>query len=100
MAFYCGRSRNIVTAAPTDSVARVKQALVAGGISNADRPAHVRHTPGIRTWEDLELIYAGQLMEVSAGLRARAECREQPKQRLFVHDMDRQEADTAHISAP
>jgi hypothetical protein len=41
---------------------QVKQALFNGGIARANKPDGVRNTPGIRQWEDLELIYAGQRM--------------------------------------
>ena len=34
-------------------VGRVKQALIAGGISRANKPDGIRNTPGIRSWEDL-----------------------------------------------
>ena len=43
-------------------MARVKQALFDGGIARSNKPEVVRNTPGIRSWEDLELIYAGQRM--------------------------------------
>lgn len=47
---------------------QVKQALFKGGIARSNKPEHIRNTPGINKWEDLELIYAGQLMENAAPL--------------------------------
>ena len=67
MAFYCGAARYLVTASPEETAAEVKRKLFRGGISNSDSPA--RHTPGINEWRDLELIYAGQLLENDRPLR-------------------------------
>eukprot|EP00210_Caulerpa_lentillifera_P002979 g2844.t1 len=63
MAFFCSGCRYLVTAQPSWEVKRVKQALFDGGIERANKAEHIRHTPGIRSWEDLTLIYAGQKME-------------------------------------
>ncbi|CAG9466518.1 unnamed protein product [Pedinophyceae sp. YPF-701] len=63
MAFFCNGCRYLVTAYPDWTAARVKEALMEGGIERANPPPARRHTPGIRTWEDLELIYAGQIMD-------------------------------------
>ena len=53
MAFFCGACRYRVTARPDWTVARVKQALFAGGIARANAPEGRRSTPGIQRWEDL-----------------------------------------------
>ena len=37
-----------VTAAPDWHVERVKQALFSGGIARANKPEHIRNTPGIQ----------------------------------------------------
>jgi hypothetical protein len=58
-----------VTARPDWSVARVKQALWAGGIQRSNKPEGRRSTPGLQKWEDLELIYAGQVMADSRQLQ-------------------------------
>lgn len=42
---------------------QVKQALWAGGIERANKPAEQRVTPGLRSWEDIEIIYAGELQQ-------------------------------------
>lgn len=62
-AFFCNGCRYRVTALPEWPVERVKKALFDGGIERANKPEGVRNTPGIRSWEDLALIYAGQNME-------------------------------------
>jgi hypothetical protein len=62
MAFFCGGCRYRVTAFPDWTAAKVKQALFAGGIARANKPDGIRNTPGIKKWEDLELLYAGQRM--------------------------------------
>ncbi|CAL5224236.1 g6888 [Coccomyxa viridis] len=41
----------------------VKQALWAGGIKRANKPADKSSTPGMARWGDLSLIYAGQIMD-------------------------------------
>lgn len=63
LAFFCEGCRYRVTAYPDWTAAQVKQALFKGGIARANKPPHIRNTPGIQKWEDLELIYAGQRME-------------------------------------
>eukprot|EP00887_Chlorella_sp_A99_P005694 scaffold1.g5694.t1 len=81
LAFFCEGCRYRVTAYPDWTAAQVKQALFKGGIARANKPPHIRNTPGIQArrgsgmtargrashapskWEDLELIYAGQRME-------------------------------------
>ncbi|KAG2434818.1 hypothetical protein HXX76_007703 [Chlamydomonas incerta] len=63
MVFFCGGCRYRVTAAPDWSVGRVKQALWAGGIARSNKPPERRATPGLQRWEDLALIYAGQLLD-------------------------------------
>lgn len=63
MAFYCNGCRYRVTAYPDWEVSKVKKALFDGGIERANAPPDRRHTPGIQKWEDLELIYAGQIMK-------------------------------------
>ncbi|KAK9807613.1 hypothetical protein WJX72_004150 [[Myrmecia] bisecta] len=65
MSFFCGGCRYRVTAYPDWTVAKVKQALWAGGIQRANKPEHKRNTPGIQDWDDLTLIYAGQRMDSS-----------------------------------
>jgi hypothetical protein len=50
-------------------VAQVKQALFAGGIARSNKPEHIRNTPGIQKWQDLELLYAGQRMDDAKTLR-------------------------------
>ncbi|GAX84182.1 hypothetical protein CEUSTIGMA_g11605.t1 [Chlamydomonas eustigma] len=62
LTFFCSGCRYRVTAEPTWSVAKVKQALWSGGISRSNKPEGKRTTPGLRDWMDLELIYAGQKM--------------------------------------
>mmetsp|Transcript_34984 Transcript_34984/g.99155 ORF Transcript_34984/g.99155 Transcript_34984/m.99155 type:complete len:176 (+) Transcript_34984:89-616(+) len=63
MAFFCSGCRYRVTAHNTWSVEEVKKALFKGGIARSNKPEHVRNTPGIQKWSDLELIYAGQRMK-------------------------------------
>eukprot|EP00798_Chlamydomonas_sp_ICE-L_P021027 gene21027-27896_t len=40
----------------------VKKALWTGGIERSNKPEGKRSTRGLQCWEDLALIYAGQLM--------------------------------------
>ena len=68
MAFFCGGCRYRVTAYPDWTAAKVKKALFDGGIARSNKPENVRNTPGIRCWEDIELIYAGQKMDNDAPL--------------------------------
>ena len=63
MAFFCGGCRYRVTAYPDWTAQKVKEALFNGGIARSNKPEHIRNTPGIQKWEDIELIYAGQRME-------------------------------------
>jgi hypothetical protein len=70
MAFFCGGCRYRVTAYPEWPVARVKQALFAGGIARSNKAPPASATPGIQRWQDLELVYAGQRMADEAPLAA------------------------------
>ncbi|KAF5843779.1 hypothetical protein DUNSADRAFT_8295 [Dunaliella salina] len=63
LTFFCSGCRYRVTAKPDWSVEKVKQALWNGGIQRANAPEAMRSTPGLRKWQDLELIYAGQRMQ-------------------------------------
>ncbi|EIE18483.1 hypothetical protein COCSUDRAFT_38586 [Coccomyxa subellipsoidea C-169] len=63
MTFFCGGCRYRVTAYPDWTAAKVKQALWAGGIQRSNKPKDKSSTPGLQKWEDLALIYAGQIME-------------------------------------
>ncbi|KAK9868786.1 hypothetical protein WJX84_008270 [Apatococcus fuscideae] len=63
MTFFCGGCRYRLTAYPDWTSAKVKQALWNGGIARSNKPAHKMHTPGLKSWEDLTLIYAAQAME-------------------------------------
>ncbi|KAG2490862.1 hypothetical protein HYH03_010780 [Edaphochlamys debaryana] len=60
MVFFCGGCRYRITAAPDWTVGAVKRALWAGGIERSNKPPERRATPGLRGWEDLALIYAGE----------------------------------------
>mmetsp|Transcript_18670 Transcript_18670/g.55687 ORF Transcript_18670/g.55687 Transcript_18670/m.55687 type:complete len:157 (-) Transcript_18670:234-704(-) len=62
MAFFCCGCRYRVTAEPGWTVAEVKQALWAGGIARANKPPERGGVPGMRQWQDLALVYAGQVM--------------------------------------
>eukprot|EP00955_Chlamydomonas_euryale_P111058 366036-Chlamydomonas_euryale.AAC.13 len=60
-AFFCCGCRYRVTAEPGWTVAEVKQALWAGGIARANKPPERGGVPGMRQWQDLALVYAGQV---------------------------------------
>lgn len=63
MAFFCGSCRYRVTARPDWTVEKVKRALFDGGIARSNKPPGKSATPGIRSWDDLELLYAMERME-------------------------------------
>lgn len=62
MAFFCNGCRYRVRADVDWTAAEVKQALWKGGIQRAN-PRRNGNTPGLQKWEDLALIYAGQVMQ-------------------------------------
>ncbi|KAJ9516779.1 hypothetical protein V8C86DRAFT_2476408 [Haematococcus lacustris] len=62
LTFFCSGCRYRVTARPDWSVERVKKALWAGGIARSNKEEGRRATPGLQDWDDLELIYAGQIL--------------------------------------
>lgn len=59
MAFFHNGCRYRVECYPDWTAARVKQALFNGGLNANDESNHYK-TNGIDSWEDIEIIYAGQ----------------------------------------
>mmetsp|Transcript_54203 Transcript_54203/g.172043 ORF Transcript_54203/g.172043 Transcript_54203/m.172043 type:complete len:118 (+) Transcript_54203:94-447(+) len=68
MAFFCNGCRYRIESYPDWTVEKVKRGLFEGGIARATNPNG--NTPGIRSWEDLSLIYAGQNMDNAERLEA------------------------------
>ena len=60
MAFFCNGCRYRVEAYPDWTASRVKQALFDGGL-NSSRVGAKNY--GIDSWDDIEIIYAGQQIE-------------------------------------
>jgi hypothetical protein len=53
LTFFCSGCRYRVTADPSWTVAKVKQALWQGGIGRSNKPEDRRTTPGLQSAEDL-----------------------------------------------
>ena len=62
MTAYFGGMRFRLEAYPDWTVAKFKQALFDGGVQRANPPADVAATPGVQSWEDLAVLYAGKVM--------------------------------------
>lgn len=69
-------------------VVKVKMALYNGGIARSNKPEHASNTPGIQRWEDIEIIYAGQIMKNDETLASYhvppVRCVDQYLDRIFI----------------
>jgi len=70
LTFFCAGCRYRVTADPSWTVSKAKEALWAGGIARSNRTEGPRATPGLSGPADLELMYAGRRMADGAATLA------------------------------